>query len=342
MHVDAVVNAANEQLARGGGVCGAIFAAAGVHDLEQACSSIGYCNTGNAVATPAFALDARHVIHAVGPIWRGGGHGEEEALRSCYRTSLTLALELGDRSIAFPLISSGIYGYPKGQALDVAVDEIRSFLDDHEMDVYLALFDAEAIRVSRGRFARVAEYIDDTYVEDNYYARRTMEEPRPPSMAGVPRQRVGASRPQPAAPFAASVQAAPAQAPIADDRMAEPSLDDMLRRLDAPFATTLLAMIDERHLADSTVYKRANLSRQHFSKIRSNPGYRPKKPTVLALAVALELTLDETRLLLERAGYALTHADKRDVIVEYYISHGIYDVVEINLALYSFDQPLLR
>jgi hypothetical protein len=126
------------------------------------------------------------------------------------------------------------------------------------------------------------------------------------------------------------------------DDLVKRSLDDMLQSLDAPFATTLLAMIDERHLADSTVYKRANLSRQHFSKIRSNPGYRPKKPTVLALAVALELTLDETRLLLERVGYALTHADKRNVIVEYYISHGIYDVVEINLALYSFDQPLLR
>lgn len=354
MQVDAVVNAANEQLARGGGVCGAIFAAAGVHDLEQACSSIGHCDTGNAVATPAFALDARHVIHAVGPIWRGGIHGEEEALRSCYRTSLMLALELGDRSIAFPLISSGIYGYPKGQALDVAVDEIRSFLNHHEMDVYLALFDAEAIRASRGRFARVAEYIDDTYVEDNYFVDRTQVEPRPPktSEAGVARD--GHRRRWPQVPSAAPMQGAPqaaaarpATAPSASsaagrDALAKRSLDDMLQSLDAPFATTLLAMIDERHLADSTVYKRANLSRQHFSKIRSNPGYRPKKPTVLALAVALELTLDETRLLLERAGYALTHADKRDVIVEYYISHGIYDVVEINLALYSFDQPLLR
>lgn len=354
MHVDAIVNAANERLARGGGVCGAIFAAAGVHDLEQACNRIGHCDTGNAVATPAFALDARHVIHTVGPIWRGGGDGEEEALRSCYRTSLTLAFELGDRSIAFPLISSGIYGYPKGQTLDVAVDEIRSFLDDHEMDVYLALFDAEAIRASRGRFARVAEYIDDTYVEDNYFADRTLAEPRPPktSGAGVAREKhrrrwLGApsSAPTQGAPQAAAARpaAAPSAVPAAShDALAEQSLHDLLQSLDAPFSTTLLTMIDERHLDDSTVYKRANLSRQHFSKIRSNPGYRPKKPTVLALAVALELTLDETRLLLERAGYALTHADKRDVIVEYYISHGIYDVVEINLALYSFDQPLLR
>ena len=354
MHVDAIVNAANERLARGGGVCGAIFAAAGVHDLEQACSSIGHCDTGDAVATPAFALDARHVIHTVGPIWRGGGHGEEEALRSCYRTSLTLALELGDRSIAFPLISSGIYGYPKGQALDVAVDEIRSFLDDHEMDVYLALFDAEAIRASRGRFARVAEYIDDTYVADNYFADRTPVEPHTPKTTGAGAARGGrrcrwseapSAEPMQCAPQATAARppTAPSAVPAAShDALAEQSLHDLLQSLDAPFSTTLLTMIDERHLDDSTVYKRANLSRQHFSKIRSNPGYRPKKPTVLALAVALELTLEETRLLLERAGYALTHADKRDVIVEYYISHGIYDVVEINLALYSFDQPLLR
>ena len=355
MHVDAVVNAANEQLARGGGVCGAIFAAAGVRDLERACKRIGHCDTGNAVATPAFALDARHVIHTVGPVWRGGGHGEEEALRSCYRTSCNLALELGDESIAFPLISSGIYGYPKDQALDVAVDEIRSFLDEHEMDVYLALFDAAAVRASRGRFARVAEYIDDTYVEDNFFADRTPAEPLPSKADGAGAARGGHRRRWWGAPSAAPMQGAPQaasaarppaapSAPSAADRAAEDavSLDEMLARMDAPFATTLLAMIDERGLADSTVYKRANISRQHFSKMRSNPGYRPTKPTVLALAVALELSVDETRLLLERAGYALTHADKRDVIVEYYITHGIFDVMEINLALYSFDQPLLR
>ena len=354
MHVDAIVNAANEWLARGGGVCGAIFAAAGVHDLERACEQIGHCDTGDAVATPAFALDARHVIHAVGPVWRGGGNGEEKALRSCYHTALSLALELGDQSIAFPLISSGIYGYPKEQALDVAIDEIRSFLDEHEMDVYLALFDTEALRAGKGRFDRVAEYVDDTYVEENYYADRTMvEPPPPPGSAGATRSKGRLRWPfAPSAPSAvqgARPSATPAAAPSAArahdescDAVAEQSLDEMLRRLDAPFATTLLAMIDERGLSDSTVYKRANLSRQHFSKIRNNPGYRPKKSTVLALAVALELSLDETRLLLERAGYALTHADMRDVIVEYYITHTIYDIMEINLALYSFDQPLLR
>ena len=343
MHVDAIVNAANERLARGGGVCGAIFAAAGADNLQKACDRIGHCDTGSAVATPAFALDARHVIHAVGPVWRGGAHGEEEALRSCYRTALTLALELGDRSIAFPLISSGIYGYPKDQALDVAIDEIRSFLDEHEMDVHLALFDKQALRASKGRFNRVAEYVDDTYVADNYYAARTMEEP-PPPLAGRGASRSKGRHLWPAAPSTdRGAQPAAAPSPVEScDTVAEQSLDEMLSSLDASFATTLLAMIDERGLADSTVYKRANLSRQHFSKIRGNPGYRPKKPTVLALAVALELTLDETRLLLERAGYALTHADKRDVIVEYYITHDIFDIMEINLALYSFDQPLLR
>lgn len=344
MHVDAIVNAANEQLRQGGGVCGAIFAAAGAEQLQEACDAIGHCDTGDAVATPAFSLDARHVIHTVGPVWYGGFSGEELALRSCYRSSLALAHRLGDTSIAFPLISSGIYGYPKEQAIDIALDEIRTFLDHHDMDVYLVLFDAWALRASDGRFGRIEEYINDTYVRESPFARRAAwEDASAPVEYNAPAgsmQGTG-SLPRMAPMAPQSARSAGPSKHVRDKGDRQGLLKRLLKRLDAPFSTTLMHMIDERGLKDSDVYKRANLSRQHFSKIRSNPSYQPKKQTVLALAIALELSLDDTRLLLERAGLALTHADERDVIVEYFIGQGIYDIYEINLALYAFDQPLL-
>lgn len=355
LKVDAIVNAANEQLREGGGVCGAVFAAAGASKLQAACDRIGHCDTGSAVATPAFRLKARHVIHAVGPVWRGGGHGEERALRSCYRTALELAARLGDRSIAFPLISSGVFGYPKEQAIDVALAEIRSFLNEHDMDVRLVIFDAEALRAGARRFLRVAAYIDDTYVLGSPYRRRKEWEEgvRPaarPSLGSARERAKRESEPsedrEVAAPSGAHARAVsfqgvatPRSAPVSYERKG--LLKRLLSNLDEGFSTTLLAMIDERGLKDSEVYKRANMSRQHFSKIRNNPRYRPKKQTVLALAVALELSEWETRLLLERAGFALTHSDERDVIVEYFIRCGEYDIYEINLALYTFDQPLL-
>lgn len=354
MRVDAIVNAANEGLRHGGGVCGAIFAAAGASKMEKACSRIGHCDTGSSVATPGFNLPARHVIHTVGPVWRGGTYGEEEALRSCYQTALECALELNDTSVAFPLISSGIYGYPKDQAIDVALYEIRAFLDRHEMDVYLTIFDAESLRSVHGRFSDIAEYIDDTYVRSSPFLRRDQwERTMPAAGASSAPMETGAPvegertaeeffEATPCAPMAKPSVLGSAGRVAPKQRTARKgALERLLKGLDASFSTTLLQMIDERDLKDSDVYKRANMSRQHFSKIRSNKAYKPKKQTVLALAVALQLSLDETRLLLERAGFALTHADERDVIVEYFIRQGDYDIYEINLALYAFDQPLL-
>ena len=354
MSVDAIVNAANERLLQGGGVCGAIFAAAGPSELQAACDEIGHCDTGSAVATPAFGLSAKHVIHAVGPIWRGGANHEERLLRSCYRSALALAYELGDKSIAFPLISSGIYGYPKDQAIDVALSEIRSFLSDHEMDVYLTIFDPASLRAGNERFLRIAAYIDDRYVSSSPYRQRRrweLEESAWHNMGAAPKRDAPDERyvapqaqaPAPAAPMSASRAGFPQRSatPAQPGTKREGLLKRLLGNLDESFSTTLLHMIDERGLKDSDVYKRANMSRQHFSKMRGNKHYQPKKHTVLALAIALELTVDETKMLLERAGFALTHADERDVIVEYFLSQGIYDIYEVNLALYAFDQPLL-
>lgn len=371
--VDAIVNAANRDLLMGGGVCGAIFRAAGARKLQSACNKIGHCDTGQAVSTPAFGLPARYVIHAVGPVWHGGTHGERALLASCYRSSLELAASLKCSSIAFPLISAGIYGYPKREALEVAQEQIRAFLETHEMDVRLVLFDTRVMELTDDLRLRVERFIDDVYVDaSGYTARRPWENQastidmeadytggmyaedadaaktyaEPMESYAMP----APSAPAPSAPAPRTTAAPPAPpaasaAPRASKQRQRQKLPGTLRsllaHLDAGFSDTLLAMIDERGLKDAQVYKRANLSRQHFSKIRSNPLYRPTKQTVLALAVALELTLDETQLLLQRAGFALSHADRRDVIVEFFIREGVYDVFQINEALFAFDQPLL-
>lgn len=393
---DAIVNAANERLLMGGGVCGAIFSAAGPRKLQAACNKIGYCATGDAVATPGFALPAKYVIHTVGPVWHGGTHGEKELLASCYRTSLELAKSLKCRSIAFPLISAGIYGYPKREALQVAQEEIRAFLDNNEMDVMLVLFDPHVMELSDDLHLRVARYIDDTYVEQSGYTERRAWENAPaasygsvlfdqieaaedtgsfeppkgdaarispstePLAPGYGSTSGGAAASMPPLEEASDGYAAPAANYSAPAPQAAPSLSasheaanerrrmklpsplrNLLSNVDAGFSETLLTMIDERGLKDAQVYKRANISRQHFSKMRGNPRYKPTKTTVLALAVALELSLDETCMLLERAGFALSHADRRDIIVEFFIREGIYDVFQINDALFAFDQPLL-
>ena len=149
MRTDAVVNAANSALCQGGGVCGAIFSAAGALELRRACDQIGRCETGEAVITGGFRLPAQYIIHTVGPVWRGGNSGEEELLRSCYRKSLMLAKQNELKSVAFPLISAGIFGYPKAQAAAVAVSEIQTFLRENEMDVVLAAFDGDTERICR-------------------------------------------------------------------------------------------------------------------------------------------------------------------------------------------------
>lgn len=314
MDVDAIVNAANNRLAEGGGVCGAIHRAAGPELLAE-CQLYGGCATGDAKMTRGYKLPSRYVIHTVGPVWQGGGHGERELLTSCYRRSLALAVAQGCRSVAFPLISAGIYGYPKDQALRVAMDAIRDFLieSDEDLLVYLVVFDQDSIRISGKLYAGIAEYIDDHYAGEHTDRRR--------------RLRLEESMRADAMPLGA--QMAPTMAS---------SLEDALEMIDESFSEMVLRKIDEKGMKDPECYKKANLDRKLFSKLRTDKGYKPSKHTALALAIALELPLEETRELLMKAGYALSHSDKADIIVEYFIRQRQYDIFEINAALYSFDQ----
>jgi O-acetyl-ADP-ribose deacetylase (regulator of RNase III) len=322
MEVDAIVNAANTELRMGGGVCGAIFKAAGAAQLQAACDKLAPIGTGEAVITPGFRLPAKYVIHTVGPVYRDGRHGEEGQLRSCYINSLKLAIENGCDSAAFPLISSGIYGYPKDEALRVATAAIRDFLGEHDLQVFLAVFDKAALTVSEALIGDVESYIDEHYVETHEISRR--------KRLDVEREAFEE------AGFLEYKAPAPARAATAGA-----DIDEIVGRLDEPFSAALLRLIDAKGRTDVEVYKRANIDRKLFSKIRTGKGYMPGKRTVIALAVALELSLDETDDLLERAGYALSHSRKFDVIVEYFIINGKYDIFEINQVLFKYDQPPL-
>lgn len=328
MKVDAVVNAANSKLMQGGGVCGAIFKAAGADLLQRACDKLSLIATGDAVITPGFELPAHYIIHTAGPVYKGGSRNEAALLRSCYINSLRLAADHGCLSIAFPLISSGIYGYPKLEALKVATDAIRDFLADKEgddIDVYLTVFDREAVMVGENLLGEIESFIDENYVRE-----RLSHEYR--------RDIVQVDQ----------VEESDFEQLLEEDIMLKAEavcsaieLNAYIENLDEPFAVALMRLIDAKGQTDVKVYKRANLSRKLFSKIRTIEGYMPGKRTALALAVALELSLDETEDLLRRAGYALSHSQMSDVIIEYFIINKRYDIFEINEVLFKYDQPLL-
>ena len=349
MDTDAIVNAANESLLGGGGVDGAIHRAAGPR-LLKACRKLGGCKTGEAKITPGFDLPCRWVIHTVGPVWQGGTHGERDLLASCYRNALALAREKGCESIAFPLISAGAYGYPREEALRVATDVIRDFLRDEEMQVYLVVFDRASFDIGKARFDSIRSFIDDSYITPEWAYRETL---RRPATNRIPEDTAGAApicaaevpapiRPRASPKTSGRLRSVDAEMPAArDPARKETSLEDYLRRMDEGFRDMLLRKIDERGMTDAACYKLANGDRKLFNKIKNQPDYRPGKSTVLAFAVALRLPMPEVREMLEKAGFSLSHSSKFDLIVEYYILQGNYDVYEINEALFSFDQRLL-
>ncbi len=329
MRVDAIVNSANPRPVIGLGTDSSIHEKAGP-ELLAARKKIGPIAMGQAAITPAFRLHAKYVIHTVGPVWDGGSYGEETLLRSCYDQSLKLALEHDCKSIAFPLIATNNYGFPKDKALQIAVAAFSEFLLEHEMQIYLVVFDRSSYRLSEKLVSSIASYIDDHYVEvweESVYGGE--KEHRQQSICrrrdfGLFRKSSVCEEAVPCAPM-----------PMAA------SLPDFLKQADAGFTETLLKLIDKTGKKDSEIYKKANLSKQHFSKIRNNPDYKPTKQTAIALALALELDLEGTRDLIGRAGYALNNSSKFDLIIRYFIEQKNYNVVQINMALYEFDQSLL-
>ena len=351
MKVDAIVNAANRSLLGGGGVDGAIHRAAGPELLAE-CRTLGGCETGEAKITGGYRLPARYVIHTVGPVWHGGGEGEQEKLRSCYRKSLELAVKNGCETIAFPLISAGAYGYPRAEAIDTAAETITGFLEDHEITAYLVLFGAEEFRTGKNTFRDVQEYIDDFYAGSRINrSTETLRERlwhRNEKKALDLDRRLGSGYAPAAAPSPAeegtAVRLEDVSAEAADAAYApagKPDWEELLRRTDESFSQALIRLIDERGMTDAECYRRANVDRKLFSKIRSNPAYRPSKPTAFAFAVALKLSLRETEKLLRKAGYAISHSSRFDIIVEYFIRHQKYNIYEINEVLFQFDMPLL-
>ena len=318
MDVDVVVNAANEQLQPGGGVCGAIYKAAGNTELQEATNQIGHCSVGQTVVTPAFQLQAKYIFHTVGPIWQGGLQNEAAKLASCYETALHTAHALQCESIAFPLISSGIYGYPKEQAYEIASRTIQAFLQTHELTVYLVLFDRASIFGTTSWKDELLEYIDD------YYVSEAKKEPY-----NATRFRALKFEEKMEESIEYTVQSA------------EQFVID-LEKLEDTFQQRLFRWIDLKQLNEVNVYKKANITRKHFSKIRSNIDYQPKKSTAIALAIALELSIDDTLDLLRCAGYTLSPSKRFDIIIRHFIEREIYSTFTINEALFEFGEELLN
>ena len=376
MTVDAIVNSANTLLQMGGGACGSIFKAAGEEQLKAACEALAPIQMGEAVITPGFNLPAKYIIHAAGPAYHVDEAEKcEKLLTSAYTSALELAVKHDCKSIAFPLISSGIYSYPKTEALQVATRAINAFLETHDLEVYLLVFARDTFLISKDLQGDIASYIDEHYVAEHFNRRRgerlldveyraLRAEPPPPEAEedddGVccdlfqeereirpedlpafpepPKEpRVSYSIP-PARPLGLlrSISASPKPAA----KLAARSLEDFIGHLDEAFNITLVRLITKKGIKNADVYKRANITKDHFSKIISGK-IKPKKKTVCALAIALRLNLEETRDLLSRAGFSLTHNEMFDVIIEYFIIHQRYDVFEINNALFTYDQQLL-
>lgn len=353
MQVDAIVNTANPRPVIGSGVDSAIHAAAGP-ELLKAREAVGELVVGEVAETPAFALPAKYVLHTAGPVWVDGTHREEELLRACYKNALERAAELGCESIAFPLLSTGNYGFPKDLALQVAIQEFGAFLLQNDMLVYLVVFGEEAYRLSSSLFSSVQSYIDENYVSEKteeeyaagtYHVNGNMDARRREDF----RRQEAASLARPELLSEASFDTiefdaidASIGAPIPASPSAEPeTLEDMIRGMDATFSDTLMALIDATGQKPSAIYNRANVSKQVFSKINSNSHYQPSKTTVIGFCMALELTLEEAQALLAKAGYTLSNSILFDVVVASFLARGNYDIMSLNIALFDRDLPMV-
>ncbi len=359
MHVDAIVNTANPLPGYGEGIDTAVYEAAGEKELLAARQEIGVIESGHSVITAGYNLPAKFIIHTVGTVWQGGSCGEEDVIRNCYRSVFRIALENNIESLAIPLLASGSYGFPKGIALKIALSEIEAFMSDHDPELYLVVFDKKSFSLSTELYGDIDEYINDNYVEEKRvkecsssgYERNKRPFLSASSFVGSAsaaslkwdssekkKKRKGAAE---EAEAYADFDDGSAFGMICAPSEAARSLDDVVKNLDKTFMELVFSFADEKGLTDVEVQKKANLDRKAFSKLKCGTTKNPSKSTALALAVALELNLDDTKDLLSRAGLALSPCSKQDVIVQYFIAKEAYDIYEINVALFEYGEPLL-
>ena len=369
---DVIVNTANPEPVIGRGTDSAIYAAAGEEKLLACRKEIGRIAPGQAAATPAFLLHARYILHTVGPVWVDGNRGEREILHACYTNCLSLAFELRAESIAFPLIATGIYGFPREEALSIALEEISRFLLTHEMQVILVVFDRDSFELSAKLIREIDEYIDDNGVKALRAAeypflgteretdagtlsalseRRETDTLRPETYRRQKRLLANSrlSESLPDAPSALSAVRSTEEEPMYDSAplpdlspdFSDAPLDELLDHTGETFQQRLLHLIDESGMTNAEVYKKANIDRRVFSRMQSRKDYRPKKVTAVAFAIALRLDMDSMTDLLSRAEIALSPSSKFDLIISYFVSRRIYDIFEINAVLFKYGQPIL-
>jgi Predicted phosphatase homologous to the C-terminal domain of histone macroH2A1 len=321
IQVDAIVSPSNSKLIPGGGLSETIFQLAGKEELEKEFRDIGSCEVGKAVITKGYLLPAKYIIHTVGPLWYGGEKNEEQLLRNCYRNALDLARDYQCESIAFPLIAAGAHQYPASDVLRIAKSEITDFLKENDMMIYLVLFPENEELLKNRQFIHINNIIEENYLE-------YIEEVQ--VFADVKKEKSAKLR----------IETVMSEISM-EESVSDRRIEDVIKNLEESFSEMVLRLIDEKNMSDVEVYKRANLDRKLFSKIRTGNNYNPSKKTAFAIALALKLNLDETKDLLGKAGYAVSQSSKTDIIIAYFIEEGIYDIYEVNDALFAFEEPLL-
>jgi O-acetyl-ADP-ribose deacetylase (regulator of RNase III) len=323
MNTEAIVNTANDLVSVGTGCDYAVYMAAGYDDLlKYREEKIGFVPEGNAFITPGFALQAKYIIHAVSPFYNGGNEGEEEKLRSCYRKSLQLAKENDIKSISFPLISTGGFGYPKEEGMRIAVDEINAFLLHNEMDIYLVVFDTKATMLGKRIYPGLEAYIDHNYVQyknEEEYGVTYLNLESPIVQKNLEEF----------------------EAVFDFEEQHERKLEERMQHMSDTFSQYLMYLIRDKNMENAEVWKRAIVDKKVFSKIKNNPDYHPQKLTALCLCVGAKLNLDESKDLLARAGYALSPCDKTDIIFSYFIENKIYDMIELDIQLEEHGLPCI-
>ena len=339
---DAIVNPTNEDLIPTGGTDAAIHDAAGQQLLEY-CQSLGGCPVGQAKISPAFNLQYKYIIHTVGPWWKGGQKGERELLRSCYTECMKLAIEHNCQSVAFPLISSGLYGYPKDRVLSEATEIISEFLLENEMDVYIVVYDKDSFAISQSLFYEIEEYIDNNYIDFSFHKRKTPTAIDRDIACDITAASPPAKRERPDREKSSMSVGGSERIDLDACFSCECIIPSKLfEDMDKSFADTLFYYIDMKGLSDVEAYKRSNVSKKTFSKIKCTQNYNPSKITAVSFAIGLRLDIEQTRHLLRTAGICLSRSNKFDVIIEYFIKSGNYDsIFDVNEVLYQFDQVLL-